>query len=102
MRFSAAAAEKRTLTIGMTQFPSTFHPIIDSMLAKSYVMGAVLRPLTVYDHDWQLACMLCEEAFGQQMSLENTIQHLSSHIPNQQNAQRFRAAMHSRLSARPA
>ena len=57
----AAAAEKRTLTIGMTQFPSTFHPIIDSMLAKSYVMGAVLRPVTVYDHDWQLACMLCEE-----------------------------------------
>ncbi len=57
----AAQAEKRTLTIGVTQFPSTFHPIIDAMLAKSYVLGAVLRPVTVYDHDWQLACMLCEE-----------------------------------------
>ena len=56
-----AAAQKRTLTIGVTQFPSTFHPIIDAMLAKSYILGAALRPVTVYDHDWELACLLCEE-----------------------------------------
>lgn len=58
---SAAEAQKRTLTIGVTQFPSTFHPIIDAMLAKSYVLGAALRPVTVYGHDWELACLLCEE-----------------------------------------
>ncbi len=57
----ARAEEKRTLMIGVTQFPSTFHPVIDSMLAKSYVLGMVLRPVTSYDHDWQLACMVCEE-----------------------------------------
>ncbi len=58
---SMAQAQKTTLTIGVTQFPSTFHPIIDAMLAKSYVLGMALRPVTVYDHDWQLACMLCKE-----------------------------------------
>ena len=55
------AEEKRTLVIGVTQFPSTFHPVIDAMLAKSYVLGMVLRPVTSYDHDWQLACLVCEE-----------------------------------------
>ena len=49
------------LTIGITQFPSTFHPLIDSMLAKSYILAMTLRPITVYDHDWELACMLCTE-----------------------------------------
>ena len=44
--------------------------------------------------------MLCEEAFGNDMPLESAIQHLSSFIPNSQNAQRFRASMHSRLSAK--
>src|SRR5690606_35772617 len=45
----------------ITQFPSTFHPNIDAMLAKSYVLGMVRRPFTVYDADWQLVCMLCTE-----------------------------------------
>ncbi|MFQ6016932.1 MAG: peptide ABC transporter substrate-binding protein [Kiloniellaceae bacterium] len=54
----AAAAE---LTIGMTQFPSTLNPVIDSMLAKSYVLAMTRRPLTAYDQDWQLVCMLCTE-----------------------------------------
>ncbi|MEM7024957.1 MAG: peptide ABC transporter substrate-binding protein [Pseudomonadota bacterium] len=49
------------LTIGITQFPSTLHPNIDSMVAKSYVMGMTQRPFTAYDHDWQLACFLCTE-----------------------------------------
>ncbi|MCA8927596.1 MAG: peptide ABC transporter substrate-binding protein [Alphaproteobacteria bacterium] len=58
----AARAEeaKRTLVIGVTQFPSTFHPLIDAMLAKSYVLGMALRPVTGYDRDWQLACLVCE------------------------------------------
>ncbi len=56
-----ARAAKDELVIGITQFPSTFHPNIDSMLAKSYVLGMTRRPFTVFDADWQLVCMLCTE-----------------------------------------
>ena len=51
--------DPRELLIGITQFPSTLHPVIDSMLAKSYVLGLVRRPMIVRDHDWKHACMLC-------------------------------------------
>ena len=54
-----AAAGKDDLVIGITQFPSTFHPNIDSMLAKSYILAMTRRPLTVFDADWKLICMLC-------------------------------------------
>src|SRR5436190_5081921 len=54
-----AAAERDELTIGITQFPSTLNPNIDAMAAKSYVLGAALRPFTVYDADWKLVCLLC-------------------------------------------
>jgi peptide/nickel transport system substrate-binding protein len=50
---------KDDLVIGITQFPSTLHPNIDSMAAKNYVLGMAQRPFTAYDHDWQLACFLC-------------------------------------------
>ena len=56
-----ARAAKDELVIGITQFPSTFNPNIDSMLAKSYVLGMTRRPFTVFDADWQLVCMLCTE-----------------------------------------
>ena len=49
----------KDLVIGITQYPSTFHPNIDSMLAKSYVHGLTRRPITVTDADWTLQCMLC-------------------------------------------
>ena len=54
------AAAKDTLSIGITQFPSTFHPNIDSMLAKSYILGMTRRPLTMHSAAWNLGCMLCE------------------------------------------
>ncbi len=63
----APAQARDQLTIGITQFPSTLHPNIDSMLAKTYVLGMARRPFTVYDHDWNLVCMLCTEL----PSLEN-------------------------------
>ncbi len=50
-----------TLTIGITQFPATLHPMIDSMAAKSYVLGMARRPLTTFDKDWKLVCLLCVE-----------------------------------------
>ena len=55
---SVLAAELR---IGMTQFPSTLNPLIDSMLAKSYVLAMTRRPFTIYDQNWELVCMLCTE-----------------------------------------
>ncbi len=56
-----------TLTIGITQFPSTLHPNIDNMAAKSYVLGFARRPLTAYGPDWALTCLLCDRL----PSLEN-------------------------------
>jgi len=54
-----AVAAKDELVIGITQFPSTFHPNIDSMLAKTYILSFARRPITTYDQKWQVACMLC-------------------------------------------
>jgi peptide/nickel transport system substrate-binding protein len=56
----ASGAERLSLTIGMTQFPATLNPNIDTMAAKSYVLGMALRPFTVYDADWKLVCLLCD------------------------------------------
>jgi peptide/nickel transport system substrate-binding protein len=55
-----AQPARETLTIGITQYPSTFHPNIDAMVAKSYVAGFTLRPLTAYAPDWQPTCLFCE------------------------------------------
>ncbi|HEY5598381.1 MAG TPA: peptide ABC transporter substrate-binding protein [Kiloniellales bacterium] len=59
----AAGADARAaeLKIGLTQFPSTLNPHIDSMLAKSYVQAMTQRPITAYDQDWKLVCLLCVE-----------------------------------------
>ena len=56
-----ARAAKDELVIGITQFPSTLHPNINSMVAKNYVLGMTQRPFTAYDHDWELTCFLCTE-----------------------------------------
>ncbi|MCG8511817.1 MAG: peptide ABC transporter substrate-binding protein [Rhodospirillales bacterium] len=54
-----AHAAKDELVIGITQFPSSFHPSIDAMMAKSYILAMARRPFTTYDKDWGLICMLC-------------------------------------------
>ncbi len=56
-----ARAAKDELVIGITQFPSTFNPQIDSMVAKSYILAMTRRPITAYDANWKLVCMLCVE-----------------------------------------
>ena len=56
---AAPALAKDDLVIGMTQFPATLHPAIDSMLAKSYVHGMTRRPFTAHGVDWKLQCMIC-------------------------------------------
>ncbi|MDA0148929.1 peptide ABC transporter substrate-binding protein [Vibrio sp. LaRot3] len=56
---SLAADDK--LTIGISQYPSTLHPVIDSMVAQAYTHGFSLRDTLGYDQKWELVCFLCEE-----------------------------------------
>jgi len=49
----------KTLTIGLAQYPSTMHPNIETMVAKSYVRGFLARSMTYFDADWNLVCGLC-------------------------------------------
>jgi peptide/nickel transport system substrate-binding protein len=58
---TTAKAAKDELVIGITQFPSSFHPTINTMMAKTYILSMTRRPFTVYDKDWQLICMLCNK-----------------------------------------
>jgi peptide/nickel transport system substrate-binding protein len=57
----ALAAERDQLTVGIIQFPATLNPNIDTMAAKSYVLGFAVRPFTVFDADWKIVCLLCTE-----------------------------------------
>ena len=62
LAFASSPAQARDeLVIGITQYPSTFNPNIDAMMAKSYLLAMARRPLMIYDHDWKLACVLCTE-----------------------------------------
>ena len=56
-----AGQNLKDLTIGITQYPSTMHPNIENMVAKSYVGGMVRRAITTFNHDWELECSLCVE-----------------------------------------
>jgi peptide/nickel transport system substrate-binding protein len=58
---ASARADRDELVIGITQFPATFNPDIESMAAKSYILDMAQRPFTAYDAKWQLICMLCTE-----------------------------------------
>src|SRR5262249_26000478 len=55
------AAAKDELVIGVTNIPQTYHPSIDPVLVKSYILAMTRRPLTAFDKDWKLVCMLCTE-----------------------------------------
>ena len=59
MAAGPAWSAKDELVIGLTQYPATLHPNIESMLAKTLVISATRRPFTAYDAKWQLGCMLC-------------------------------------------
>jgi peptide/nickel transport system substrate-binding protein len=58
---TARAAEAPSLAIGITQYPSTFNPLIDVTSAKSFILNMALRPITAYDANWKLVCLLCTE-----------------------------------------
>lgn len=55
------APRRDELVIGITQFPSNWHPSIEAMEAKAYVLGMTRRPFTAFDTNWRLVCMLCTE-----------------------------------------
>ena len=57
----ATAKIRDRLVIGITQFPATLNPLVDAMLAKSYVLGMAQRPVAITGHDWESVCMLCTE-----------------------------------------
>lgn len=56
-----AQARHDQLTIGLSQFPSNFNPLIEAMIAKSYIQSMTMRPFTVFDKDWKLVCLLCTQ-----------------------------------------
>lgn len=56
-----AFASNDKLTLGISQFPSTLHPVIDSMVAKTYTHGFTHRGTIGFDQQWKLTCFLCEE-----------------------------------------
>ena len=66
--------EARELRIGLSQYPSTFNLLTEASVAQSYVNGMTRRPVTAYDQDWKLVCMLCVEV----PSLENGLAKLET------------------------
>jgi peptide/nickel transport system substrate-binding protein len=54
------ARAERSLSIGIVTFPTQLHPGFDALATKSYVLAMARRPITTYDKDWRLVCMLCE------------------------------------------
>jgi len=56
-----SGTDERRLVFGITQYPSTLNPNVESMTAKSVVLGMAVRALTTVDHDWKVACSLCTE-----------------------------------------
>ncbi len=56
---AAPAMAKDDLVIGVAQFAPSLNPNIDPTVIKGYVLDFVTRPITAYDKDWKLSCLLC-------------------------------------------
>jgi peptide/nickel transport system substrate-binding protein len=56
---AAPARAKDELVVGMTQMPGTWNPLINAMLAKSLINNMTARPMTAYDANSQLVCLVC-------------------------------------------
>ncbi len=54
-----AALAKDDLVIGVAQFPPSLNPNIDPTVIKSYTLDFAIRPMTAFDKDWKLTCLLC-------------------------------------------
>lgn len=49
------------LVIGMNTAPGTLNPLLNSMLAGAFINSMTERPITAFDPDWKLVCLLCTE-----------------------------------------
>jgi peptide/nickel transport system substrate-binding protein len=58
---AAPARAKDELVLGMTQTPGTWNPLISAMLAKSLISNMTARPMTAWNADWKLVCLVCTE-----------------------------------------
>ncbi len=56
---AAPAFAKDDLVIGVAQFAPSLNPNIDPTVIKSYVLDFAIRPMTAFDKDWKLTCLLC-------------------------------------------
>lgn len=59
-RVQTAPAAPKHVNIGVSQYPSSLHPLFDAMVAKSLVLGATQRGMTAHDANWQPLCLVCE------------------------------------------
>ena len=58
---ASAAPPRETLTIGLSSFPTQFHPYADPEAVKAYIEGFALRPVTAYNAEWHNTCLLCTD-----------------------------------------
>jgi peptide/nickel transport system substrate-binding protein len=49
------------LVIGMATAPGTLNPLLNSMLAGAFINSMTERPISAYDANWKLVCLLCTE-----------------------------------------
>ena len=54
------ATARETLTIGVAQYPESFHRGVNSSLAATYINGFGRKPMVVFNADWELECLICE------------------------------------------
>jgi peptide/nickel transport system substrate-binding protein len=55
----ALAAPHEDLVIGVASFPTTLHPSFDPDVIKFYILGFADHPVTAFDPQWRLGCLLC-------------------------------------------
>lgn len=53
------AAAQQHLNIGISQYPSTLHPLFDAMVAKSLILSTAQRPMTAHNPAWEGECLVC-------------------------------------------
>ncbi len=57
----AHAQPRDRLAIGMSSFPSTLQPFVNTILAGNYLLAASRRLVTRFDQDGRTVCQLCTE-----------------------------------------
>ncbi len=61
LSLQAPAEAKDTLVIGVSNFPPSLNPYIDPTVVKAYIEDFAIHPVTAFDKDWKLGCLLCTE-----------------------------------------